>query len=78
MGKNLCHNHLRVMMNKAIYSKTGPNVVRYPRGTEKKLFSKIDSSVDYNILGNKNAKKAIVTFGRLFNTTRYGSKIADK
>ena len=61
------YKDLRVMMNKAIYSKTGPNVVRYPRGTEKKLFSKIDSSVDYNILGNKNAKKAIVTFGRLFN-----------
>ena len=61
------YKDLRVMMNKAIYSKTGPNVVRYPRGTEKKLFSKIDSSVDYNILGNKNAKKVIVTFGRLFN-----------
>ena len=61
------YKDLRVMMNKAIYSKTGPNVVRYPRGTEKKIVAKTDSSVDYNIFGNKNAKKVIVTFGRIFN-----------
>ena len=61
------YKDLRIMMNKAIYAQNGPNVVRYPRGTEKKLISKTDSSLDYNVFGNKNAKKVIVTFGRLFN-----------
>lgn len=61
------YKDLRIMINKAVNAKIGPNVVRYPRGTEKKLICKTDSSVDFNVFGNKKAEKAIVTFGRLFN-----------
>ncbi len=60
------YKDLRVMINESVSKDNGPNVVRYPRGTEKKLFSKVDSSLNYNVLGNKKSKKVIVTFGRLF------------
>lgn len=61
------YKDLRIMLNLAIYSKFGPNAVRYPRGKENKVFSLTDPNKDYNIFGNKNASKVLVTFGRLFS-----------
>lgn len=61
------YKELRIMMNKAIYSDNGPNAVRYPRGVESYADFGTDANLDYNVFGNVNAGKVLLTFGRLFD-----------
>ena len=61
----------------AIYKDDNLVVIRYPRGRmpENSEFSELKSS-DFEIIGNENAKIAIVTYGRLFFNAVEALKIA--
>ncbi|MBR2869560.1 MAG: 1-deoxy-D-xylulose-5-phosphate synthase [Clostridia bacterium] len=63
----------------AFYKDDNLVVVRYPRGRmpENNEYSELCSS-DYEVIGNENAKIAIVTYGRLFFNAVRAVEIADK
>lgn len=59
---------LRKSLSTAVYICDSLAVVRYPRGGE--LYRPDDfgeESIAYNIYGNKNCRKLIITYGRLFS-----------
>lgn len=59
---------LRHCFEKAVYEDTGVVAIRYPRGQEKPIPQNINYiSETYDVYGNKNAKNAIVTYGRIFS-----------
>lgn len=60
-------NELERAFDKAIYGCDGPVAVRYPRGIDASLPEDFDGDFgDYEIYGDKNAKIALVTYGRCF------------
>lgn len=63
----------------AIYKDENLVVIRYPRGRmpEDTAYSELKSS-DYEVIGNENAKVAIVTYGRLFFNAVKALEIAEK
>lgn len=61
-------DELRKSLKTAVYDCTSLVAVRYPRGKE--LYRPKDfgeSSMNYNIYGDRNAKKLLITYGRLFS-----------
>ena len=61
------YKDLRYMINKSLKENNGPTAIRYPRGKQAKFSVDTNPEENYNIFGNKNSKKVIITFGRLFN-----------
>ena len=54
-------------MDEAIYHHEGICAVRYPRGSEPSIPSKyLPDGVEYGLFGPKDAKKLLVTYGRLY------------
>lgn len=60
-------DELEKAFEKALYEYSGPVAVRYPRGVDVKLPEDFSGSFDsFDIYGDKNAKIAVVTYGRCF------------
>ncbi len=50
-----------------LYHRSGPCVIRYPRGNEPKTPENYQcSGAEYDVFGDENAEIAIVTYGRIF------------
>lgn len=63
---------LRHAMQQALYSESKLVAVRYPRGAQRALPVGIKPTfADYDVFGDDNAKKAIVTYGRTFSACAF-------
>lgn len=61
-----CFRSLEADINNALYGYELSTAVRYPRGSQKANVSKLEyPCIEYAFYGNKNADKAIVTYGRI-------------
>lgn len=68
---------IRDMLYKAIYQIDGVVALRYPRGSEYKLPDDyIYEGEKWSVYGNKHAKYAIVTYGRIFANACNAAKMA--
>ena len=60
-------DEMKQSLNTAIYGCDSLVAVRYPRGGEiARPDDMVDSSMNYDIYGDRNAKKLLITYGRLF------------
>lgn len=63
---------LRHAMQQAIYSESNLVAVRYPRGAQRALPESIQPTfADFDVFGDENAEKAIVTYGRTFSACAF-------
>lgn len=63
---------LRHAMQQAIYSDSNLVAVRYPRGAQRALPESIQPTfADFDVFGDENAEKAIVTYGRTFSACAF-------
>lgn len=63
---------LRHAMQQALYSESKLVAVRYPRGAQRALPEGIKPTfADYDVFGDDNAQKAIVTYGRTFSACAF-------
>lgn len=63
---------LRHAMQQAIYSDSKLVAVRYPRGAQRALPESIQPTFsDFDVFGDENAEKAIVTYGRTFSACAF-------
>ena len=61
-----CFRSLNADINNALYGYELSVAVRYPRGAQKDNVSKLEyPCIEYALYGDKNAKKVIVTYGRI-------------
>ena len=61
-----CFRSLNADINNALYAAEYSVAVRYPRGSQKANVSKLRyPSIEYALYGNEEAKKVIVTYGRI-------------
>lgn len=64
----ISYQELEDMFYEAIYKIKGAVAIRYPRGTQPELPDEYKyQHEDYAVFGNKDGKKCIVTYGRLFS-----------
>ena len=61
-----CFRSLEADLNNSLYADELSVAVRYPRGSQKDNVSKLEyPCIEYSLYGDKNASKAIVTYGRI-------------
>lgn len=63
-----CYEEVRICLRKAVYENNGLACVRYPRGSDKSSFNKIECENDYRFIYEKDEKSVlIITYGRIYD-----------
>lgn len=63
-----CYEEVRVCLKKAIYEDTGIACVRYPRGSDKSSFDKVDFDRDYRFSYESDTDDILlITYGRIYD-----------